>query len=627
MPQYLFIFSISPVQSFIAQARKTQDLYAGSQLLSKLTQIAIDMAETQGIHIIFPQRVNGVSSIPNRFVGKIDNINDPSVLNGIGVEIEKAVKKEWRSISEKIIDEYSNGKPFEVFEKQIDNHLDINWLFHDIKGNYATAYREAESLMEAIKNIRVCEQNPEKGRKCSIDGERNVKFYKLTENENKDIVWKSKLFLDSINEVVIAENNTKIPLSILAWGEGLSAVSLVKRGYSKEDFASTSEIALMSSLAEALKDEQKCQKVTEFISCFSPNGIIKFTCPNSNYSDFSKWVKMIFKDAFNWQFFYEDNINSIANIQKLANISISPELFHKIQSKHRQIKDLTNSKYYAILVFDGDRMGKIMSGEYLNNPSDLEAFQTKTSELLRLFAKEAQGILKEPDGKTVYAGGDDFLGFVNLNSLFKVMKELRDRFDLMVYRVLKSEFRDKLKEDFKFTFSAGVAIAHYKTPLSIVLQKARAMQDLAKSEDKGDRDAFGIAVLKHSGESHEAYLKWEDLHHATSVWKQMNNNNFSNKFIMNLEREFNLFGRNVRNEDEDFLKERIHGIKILKTEVDRLVARSKMSTATSEDVKTLSKSVFEIFDNETNKDFNNFSTMLNIIDFINRKTKTSDNDD
>ena len=28
--QYLFLFTIGPVQSFIAQARKTRDLYAGS---------------------------------------------------------------------------------------------------------------------------------------------------------------------------------------------------------------------------------------------------------------------------------------------------------------------------------------------------------------------------------------------------------------------------------------------------------------------------------------------------------------------------------------------------------------------------------------------------------------------
>lgn len=39
--EHLFLFTISPVQSFIAQARKTQDLYAGSLLLSELIDFAI----------------------------------------------------------------------------------------------------------------------------------------------------------------------------------------------------------------------------------------------------------------------------------------------------------------------------------------------------------------------------------------------------------------------------------------------------------------------------------------------------------------------------------------------------------------------------------------------------------
>ncbi|NPA53826.1 MAG: hypothetical protein GXO21_04085 [Aquificae bacterium] len=38
--EYLFIFTITPVQSFIAQARKTRDLHAGSRILSELIKKA-----------------------------------------------------------------------------------------------------------------------------------------------------------------------------------------------------------------------------------------------------------------------------------------------------------------------------------------------------------------------------------------------------------------------------------------------------------------------------------------------------------------------------------------------------------------------------------------------------------
>ncbi len=38
--QYLFLFTIGPVQSFIAQARKTRDLYAGSAILGEIIDAA-----------------------------------------------------------------------------------------------------------------------------------------------------------------------------------------------------------------------------------------------------------------------------------------------------------------------------------------------------------------------------------------------------------------------------------------------------------------------------------------------------------------------------------------------------------------------------------------------------------
>ena len=56
--KYLFIFTIGPVQSFIAQARKTQDLYAGSQLLSDLIRYAVETARQKSaegeFELIFP---------------------------------------------------------------------------------------------------------------------------------------------------------------------------------------------------------------------------------------------------------------------------------------------------------------------------------------------------------------------------------------------------------------------------------------------------------------------------------------------------------------------------------------------------------------------------------------------
>ena len=59
MNNHLFLFTIGPVQRFIALARKTQDLYAGSYLLSHLCRIGGKKAEElSGNKTIFPNIEN-----------------------------------------------------------------------------------------------------------------------------------------------------------------------------------------------------------------------------------------------------------------------------------------------------------------------------------------------------------------------------------------------------------------------------------------------------------------------------------------------------------------------------------------------------------------------------------------
>lgn len=55
MAHYLFLFTIGPVQEFIAAARRTRDLWAGSQLLSELSRtIAIALRDETKENLIFP---------------------------------------------------------------------------------------------------------------------------------------------------------------------------------------------------------------------------------------------------------------------------------------------------------------------------------------------------------------------------------------------------------------------------------------------------------------------------------------------------------------------------------------------------------------------------------------------
>lgn len=94
--QYLFLFTIGPVQSFIAQARKTHDLFAGSKIISDLIDAA--MVTVGKNNVIFPDANSDAK--PNRFFAKIptDIIPDGNI-NVFFKSVEIAVRKEWLLIA------------------------------------------------------------------------------------------------------------------------------------------------------------------------------------------------------------------------------------------------------------------------------------------------------------------------------------------------------------------------------------------------------------------------------------------------------------------------------------------------------------------------------------------------
>lgn len=515
--KYLFLFTISPVQSFISQARKTQDLYAGSTILCQLVKSAIDKGAELGLSMIFPifpKEVSEGGSIPNRFVAKLNSDLTEKQLQDIGQAIEDAAINEFTSLAEKALNaakltdlEYQKIKS--AFWNQINNHLDINWLFYPLADasdqSYREAYQNMEIEMASVKNMRIFNQNPEQGRKCSLDGERNALFF--GEGTNKNYLTQG---------VIVNKGGFW-----LGKNEGLSAISFIKRGFEDTNnfsFPSTAEIALSSIIQK--KGEKAIYDI--FKGIISPQ----------NFD-----AQLLFQENLNEKYLVK---NGYANVLEKCPISVLKDLRNKAIGKD----DIESEayKYYAIVAFDGDKMGKLVGGDKSIFVGDnLEEYQGELSKSLTTFAKIVHTKFKENPiwGSIVYTGGDDFLGFLNLHTLFEALKWLRQEFHNKVNNPLKAS--GYFKDDFSFTFSAGVAIAHYKMPLGIVLGKARAMEKKAK--DEGDRDAFAIAVLKHSGESHECCFKWnlaEAMSHLKAMESLVNHfhNDCSENFARNIGRQF-----------------------------------------------------------------------------------------
>jgi len=644
---HLFLFTLGPVQGFIAQARKTRDLYAGSRLLSDLVREGIKSFEEGGGKVIFP---HGKSpSQPNRFLGQIDGNNlAPSIsLNELGKQVEAAVKEEWKTIAYKVI---KGLTPPDGFDQQIDQALETFWVFHPASDSaYHKAYRDIERVLGAIKNLRPVRQYHyqqengitifgERGRKCSLDGERNALFYR-----------KSKVNSDQASVPAMLRHNklppecdvtSKFDDAVWRNGEALSGVSTVKRlhDFEKEvEYPSTSEIALANVI------QSFPEQVEHLKTAFGKEnlGVLIQQCNELSINiNNGEWV------SWNDQYYYEENLNP-NNIPNHFQLELARKRLKKLTAALGK-KEMP--RYYALLHFDGDNMGQWLSGANLaegyNRGAELLKFHEDLAEQLARFSYHPSEIEEEmgafqflipPKGRTIYAGGDDFLGFVNLEHLFDVLGWLRERFDEYVNQKIAHK-----KQEENFTFSAGLVIAHYKTPLHVVLDWTRSTEKAAKNfiHPHGQRkDTLGISVLKASGEITQAFAPWflekydwnteatepklekGRLQICTKALKEVVeslSDNFSDKWLRILDREF--FLMKTRKKGELELRYGAPGEEMVKAEMRRLLKRACMKKECDEKVKELLPSLYSLLGPNAADNFGNFSNLLHICDFIERKT-------
>jgi len=602
----LFLFSIGPVQSFIAQARKAQDLYWGSFILSYLNWKAIKYIANEfgPDSIIFPDILGqpfadywlendleievlnsnkeyiDIPTIPNRFLAILPD-NGREGLEKIGKELENRVKEEFRGISEQIVRHLQIEITSDYYQ-QIENFFNIFWVavpwakdekakqdwenelqlfgpyfsnesnerlnkilnyakenseYRPNIGNaYGFIYSFAEKSLASRKNLKTFRQEGEIGRKCSICGERIIRIYrKIKEEENEDNNRLSayKLFTNRV-KIIEYGGDKNVPLKYLQHGEGLCAVCFTKRcaeiyfqnhelfgnSFKNLDFPSVANIAL----AKVLKHPELKEKIKEYAGLFGTD-----------------------LNNFEAQLLYEENLTEMFFQKNGLPLDKLPEAQKGLKNIKERIdkNEFKLTKYYAVLALDGDEMGKWLAGAkapfykdiyhpevWENLPDEFKkeleekkrlmtpALHSAISNALKNYSLQfARWIVEEKhDGRLIYAGGDDVLAFVNLEDLLDAMVQLRAAFSGHIDKDFKVDFTKQvsgfveLAEQFILTMgpiataSAGVCIAHYKTPLQAVIETARKM--MKKAKEGGGRNAFAISILKHSGQPAETCCNW-----------------------------------------------------------------------------------------------------------------------
>jgi len=176
---------------------------------------------------------------------------------------------------------------------------------------------------------------------------------------------------------------------------------------------------------------------------------------------------------------------------------------------------------------------------------------------------------------------------------------------------VQKAFEEIVKKEFSdLTYSIGIIIAHYKEPLHISSSRVRKLLILAKNIDN-KKNGLTFSVLKHSGEIVETTFKntIENISRLSKIMELIEND-FSDKFIINLELEF----RNLVDEDGKLIIAK----DILKLELHRLIKRALIDKEETKKVEELYR-LLESF--IKHRKINRFFHLLDIARFFRRNLK------
>lgn len=172
---YLYLFQIGPVQSFIAAARRTQDLYVGSRLLTLLARAGIHKAQELGVDddsMIFPAMKDGKlpTSIPHRFAFLSER-------EDMGKSIEDAIHDYWidqivNAVGQWMVDQIGEGEWVERYHNQTRSWLECFWVRVDYDPrNHGESYARASVAMATRRQLRDFPQMVDVGeKKCTLTG-------------------------------------------------------------------------------------------------------------------------------------------------------------------------------------------------------------------------------------------------------------------------------------------------------------------------------------------------------------------------------------------------------------------------------------------------------------------------
>jgi CRISPR-associated protein Cmr2 len=584
----MMVFSITPVQSFISKARKLRDLWTGSIILSWLAFEGIRwVSENLGPdHVLYPSLIDqplmneylknqwrmddiktfdnskDIASFPNKFLFLVPQ----SQAEDIGCLIKEHITQEWiklcdngENLIKDILKNETNKKHIHSMfdwasvkmlsgeadsKKEMMKFLPDNFYlnqsglldifneiikdekYYDKSGKgvfYSVTHSMVQSVLAASKTIKTSSRAEENGEKCHLCGEFEVLHLEANSASMKAGEYKKKTrqFWDNFKKAWQRAADFKTD------SEKLCTICLMKRVlyrifeksqsqnsykhvlyhmfHRNDYFPSTTEISLFNYFKRhGIKDQKEKQKLAQNLHGNIADILGK--CRDKEPSDKDKYYAILMMDG--------DNIGKLVNGSTLASTwqsVLHPDIYQRLQKKSFDPKyknnwDIIFKKYPRRLL----------------TPS----IHAAISESLGDFAiYGVASIVKNNHGRLIYAGGDDVCAVLPVDTVMKAARQIQQYYNSAfqmisldngaitpvsgIWQIEKGKLSINLGMGENISISAGILLCHHKENLSQMISRAHQLLD-TQAKENAEKNACAIELKKRSGGSRFFVRKWDN---------------------------------------------------------------------------------------------------------------------
>ncbi|MEI7773522.1 MAG: type III-B CRISPR-associated protein Cas10/Cmr2, partial [Verrucomicrobiota bacterium] len=591
MPAFLK-FQLGPVQDFIQAARSTRDLWSGSYLLSWLMAhgLAALSLEIGPDAVVFPSLRNQplVDIALKKDIWDRVKISDQSIWDShdsmhwnnselltpnlpnvflaivpaerakqLASIVEEAIRIEWERIAESVWvgceneglwNLEDNLQPTEQrrgrFDHQIKNFLSVSW---SVLG-WPKTLTEVEELAKRLPPTECTThyQSVKKaGEMIRTLGHHDERYFDTNgELKNEDIAWSLLTMLNSWQLDAVRQTRQFT---------ATTTDHYPGQQHNKDSLTGKEEAVAGGSAWKKRRGELAGRfKHDDYLSALT---LVK-----------RLWDMTYLHKASNervWQEVLGHEPQSMPDTRSLA----AHQPFENTAENDSTAED--GERYFAVIAFDGDDIGKWVSGEktpvfahqladyegggsleYFQRPAHGKKFEkflgtrrplspayhVQFSECLSNFALRcAHSIVDAYQGRLIYAGGDDVLALLPADTALACANDLQLAFTgraplcrntgiqqkapgfLTSKQFHESTGKSDPSNEALVPFmvpgpsasaSVGIAIAHFKSPLQDAVRGAQAAEKRAKKVF--GKAAVAVTLMKRSGETVEWTARWED---------------------------------------------------------------------------------------------------------------------